>query len=519
MHPARGGVPGLGTVYLVGAGPGDPGLLTLRGAQLLARADVVVHDRLTDSSLLSLAKPGALQVDVGKQPDARGNQDEINDLLIGHARAGRNVVRLKGGDPFVFGRGGEEALALQGAGIPFEVVPGVTSATGAPAYAGVPVTHRGLATSFTVVAGHSRSLDGAKGTNWEALAAVGGTIVVLMGVAHRAEIAARLMAGGLAAGTPVAAVQWGARPEQVTVRTTLAELGKAPLAPPATIVVGQVASLDLAWYERRPLFGATVVVTRAAHQAPALSERLSALGARVLELPSVMLSDPADGGNALAAAVGRLAAGAYAWVVFTSANAVERLFRLVPDTRALGDVKVAAVGPATRDALSSYRVVADLVPAQHLAEGILERFPSARTTGDSAGGSTGAAVARCLLLPQAGGARPELRQGLAALGWQVDAVEAYRTVPQPIQPDQLRLAARADAICFASSSAVTSYLDQAAAVLGEQSAQRLVPPIVACIGPVTASTARSRGLDVTAEASEHTIDGLVSALASALSRS
>ena len=433
----------------------------------------------------------------------------------------------------MFGRGGEEALALQDARVPFEVVPGVTSAIGAPAYAGVPVTHRGLATSFTVVAGHSRSLDSAKGTNWEALAAGGGTVVVLMGVAHRAEIATRLMAGGLAPGTPVAAVQWGARPEQVTVRTTLAELGGAALEPPATIVVGQVAALDLAWYERRPLFGATVVVTRAAHQAPTLSERLSAFGARVLELPSVTLSGPADGGDALAAAVERLATGAYVWVVFTSANAVERLFRSVPDTRALrereggrgrpGDTGRSAFLPGSgrpRAAAAPGGGPPAVLPGRRrqCRRQCWRRRRQQCRCAVRARVPLSACRVRALL-PQAGGARPELRQGLTALGWQVDAVEAYRTVPQSIEPDQLRLAARADAICFASSSAVTSYLDQAAAALGGTSADRLVPPIVACIGPVTASTARSRGLDVTAEASEHTIDGLVDALASALSRS
>ncbi|MGH9106765.1 MAG: uroporphyrinogen-III C-methyltransferase, partial [Acidimicrobiales bacterium] len=456
---------GTGTVYLVGAGPGDPGLLTVRGAELLARADVVVHDRLTDPSILALAPSGSEQVDVGKQPDDRGDQQAINDLLVAKARLGLRVVRLKGGDPFVLGRGGEEALALQSAGIAFEVVPGVSSAVAAPAYAGVPVTQRGLVTSFTVVAGHSRSVDAepaAGGTNWEALAAAGGTIVVLMGAARRARVAERLIAGGLDPGTPVLAVHWGTQPHQSTVRTTLAELPTADLTPPVTIVIGQVAALCLDWYGARPLTGRTVVVTRAAHQVQELAARLRDLGARVLPVPVIELAPPADGGVALSAAAGRLLRGGYRWAVFTSANAVERLFALVPDVRALAATKVAAVGPATAEALRQARVVADLVPAEHRGEALLAELP---------GPPPGAGPAR-LLLPQAAGARPELRRGLAQQGWQVDAVEAYRTVPRCVGPGLLGAAAGADAICFASPSAVQSYLDQ--------SGPGPLPPLVAC---------------------------------------
>jgi uroporphyrinogen III methyltransferase / synthase len=498
-----------GVVYLVGAGPGDPGLLTVRGAELLRQADVVVHDRLTAPSLLSLAPPGAEKVDAGKQPDDRGDQEAINKLLIERAKAGSRVVRLKGGDPFVFGRGGEEALALIEAGVPFEVVPGVTSAVAAPAYAGVPVTHRGLVTAFTVVAGHTRSVDlspAEGGTNWEALAAGGGTIVVLMGAAHRRKIAERLMAGGLAPETPVAAVRQGTGPDQVTLRTTLDQLGASELGPPVTIVVGEVAGLNLAWYEDRPLFGRAIVVTRAAHQASPLSRRLQDLGARVVEVPVIGLAAPSDGGAGLKAAATRLAAGTYAWAVFASANAVHRFFGHVPDTRALGRVLVAAVGPATADALREYHVVADLVPDDYRAEGLLDAFPSPPA-------QTGAAPAasRSVLLPQGAGARPELRTGLEDLGWEVETVEAYRTAPQVVRPELLEAAGRADTICFASSSAVESYVDQA------RKAGTPVPRIVACIGPVTAATARARGLEVRAEASEHTLDGLVDALIEALS--
>jgi uroporphyrinogen III methyltransferase/synthase len=498
-------VTALGIVYLVGAGPGDPGLLTLRGAEVLRRADVVVHDRLTHPALVSMAPERAERLDVGKWPDQRGEQEKINRLLVGQAQAGKHVVRLKGGDPFVLGRGGEEALALIEAGVPFEVVPGVTSAVAVPAYAGVPVTHRGLATSFTVVAGHSRSVGrgygtGGKGrgTNWGALAALGGTIVVLMGVANRGEIARRLMAGGLAPTTPVAVVRWGTCPEQVSLRTSLAGLEGTDVQPPATIVIGEVAGLDLRWYESRPLFGKTVVVTRAARQAGALTRRLSAAGARVLEVPALRLAPPADGGVSMVRAVEELRT--YAWVVFTSENGVEKFFERVPDARSLGGARVAAVGPGTADTLRSYRVVADLVPVRHLAEGLLEEFPPPPAKG---------AGPRRLLLPQAAGARPLLRLGLAERGWEVDAVDAYQTLPESLDPRVLDEAKAADAICFASSSAVESYLDQSGPV----------PPVVACIGPVTARTARLRGLQVSAEAQEHTLDGLVSALVTALSGS
>jgi uroporphyrinogen III methyltransferase/synthase len=365
------------------------------------------------------------------------------------------------------------------------------------------VTHRGLVTAFTVVAGHSRSVDpaaGGGGTNWEALAQAGGTIVVLMGAAHRRQIADRLMAGGLSAETPVVAVQWGTEPEQATVRTTLGRLPTVAIGPPVTIVIGEVAGLDLGWYETRPLSGKTIVVTRSAQAAPQLAVLLRDVGARALEVPTIALAPPSDGGDALAAGVAKLHAGAYAWAVFTSPNAVQRVFELVPDTRSLGAVKVAAIGPATAEALRAYRVVADLVPSRYVAESLLESFPSPPV----------APSAREVFLPQAAGARDELRRGLVEAGWVVDAVEVYRTIPRRIEPKLLETAGRADAICFASSSAVDSYLDQAG------TAGSPIPPVVACIGPVTAATARRRGLHVSAEASEHTLDGLVAALLGAL---
>jgi uroporphyrinogen III methyltransferase/synthase len=475
------------TVYLVGAGPGDPGLLTRRGAQLLARADVVLYDRLSVASLLELAPPGAERIAVGKTPRGPSTpQEEINRLLVEHGRAGRTVVRLKGGDPFVFARGGEEAAALVEAGVPFEVVPGVTSAIAVPAYGGVPVTHRGLATSFTVVTGHEDPWS-ATATDWEAVARVGGTIVVLMGVATRGAIADRLLAAGLDPATPVAAVTWGTRPQQRTTRSTLGQLGATPVGATSVIVIGAVAGLDLGWYERRPLFGCTVVVTRARAQASGLAGLLAELGAEVVEAPAIEVVDAADGGEALAAAAAT--AADHDWVVLTSANAVERLFAHLRDARSLGHASIAAVGPATAEALASHGVVADLVPHDAVAEALLRELPPGPGR---------------VLLAQAAGARPVLRDGLVAAGWQVTAVEAYRT--RAVVPDDALLARvrGADVVTFASSSSVTNLLD----VVGPDG----LPPRVVSIGPVTTATLVAAGVEVTAEADPHTVEGLVDAV-------
>lgn len=481
------------TVYLVGAGPGDPGLLTVRGAEVLARADVVVYDRLSVASLLDLAPPGAERISVGKTPRGPStSQEDINALLVERGRSGQEVVRLKGGDVFVFARGGEEALALQQAGVPFEVVPGITSAIAVPAYAGVPVTHRGLSTSFTVVTGHEDPW-AATETDWDAVARVGGTIVVLMGVATRGAIAARLQAGGLAPDTPVAAVRWGTRPEQHTTRTTLARLGDTPLESPSTLVIGAVAGLDVGWFEHRPLFGRRVVVTRAREQASDLVAALAGLGAEVVELPAIHIGESADGGEALRAAADGLAKGTYDWVVFTSVNAVQRFVPLLRDARSFGRTGIAAIGPGTAGALAAASLVADLLPERFVAESLLAAFPAGPGR---------------VLLPRAAVARDVLPDGLRAAGWEVDVVEAYRTTRAEPTPAALAAAAGADAITFTSSSTVTNYLEVAG--------PGRVPPLVACIGPVTADTARAAGLTVDVVAETHTIPGLVAALVARL---
>ena len=483
------------TVYLVGAGPGDPGLLTVRGAALLARADVVVYDRLSVEALLELAPATAERVSVGKAPGVvTMGQDQINELLVERGRTGATVVRLKGGDPFVFARGGEEAAALAAAGVPFEVVPGISSAIAAPAYAGIPVTLRHSSTSFTVVTGHEDPSVGEEGSvDWRAVARLGGTIVILMGVARIGRIAEELMAGGLPASTPAAAVRWGTRPEQSTVRATLGTLADGALASPSVIVVGEVAAQELSWFERRPLFGMRVVVTRTRAQASQLSVALREAGAEPVEVPVIEVTDPLDGGAALAAAAGRLSS--YDWVVVTSPNGARRLLEAVTatggDARAFGSARVAAIGPATATVLARGGIRADLLPERFVAESLLEALPA-----PGAGGR--------ILLARAEVARDVLPDGLRAAGWEVAVVDAYRTVAVTLDEAARAELAEADVVTFTSSSTVERFLEAFGA--------DAVPPVVACIGPITAATARDHGLTVDIEADVHTVPGLVDAL-------
>jgi uroporphyrinogen III methyltransferase/synthase len=484
------------TVALVGAGPGDPGLLTRRGAELLAACDVVVYDRLASATLLELVPAGAERVYVGKGPGAvEMTQDEINALLVERGSRGLAVVRLKGGDPFVFGRGGEEAEALIDAGVPFEVVPGITSAIAAAAYAGIPVTHRGVSTHFTVVTGHEDPAKGTTDVDWEALARTGGTLVILMGVGRIADIAASLIAGGRAPETSVAAVRNGTRAEQHTVRATLATIADADVRAPSAIVVGEVAALDLSWFETRPLFGRTVVVTRAREQASELRNRLEALGAAVVELPSIAIEPLAFELPAL---------DPFAWIVFTSVNGVVAFFDrgLAPaglDARALAGARVAAIGSGTARVLAERGIRVDLLPERFVAESLLEAFPAPSEKGER------------VLLARAEQARDVLPTGLEARGYAVDVLPVYRTVPA--EPDEAALArVRAgdvDAVTFTSSSTVTNFCDVVGALPDPQ-------PLTVSIGPVTSATAVERGLRVDAEADEHTIDGLVATLLKAL---
>jgi uroporphyrinogen III methyltransferase/synthase len=497
------------TVYLVGAGPGDPGLLTRRGAQLLARADVVLYDRLVSPALLDLVPPSAELIDVGKDPGAAPGgterQDEIARLLVEHGRRAAVVVRLKGGDPFLFGRGGEETEALTAAGVPWEVVPGVTSAFGVPAAAGIPVTQRGLASSVTVVTGRVGDATGAGGVDWAALAKTQGTLVILMGMTTRAAVAAALMEGGRPPDTPAAVIERGTTPSQRVVRTTLAGLADVDLGSPAVIVVGPVAALGADAPPGRwggPLAGRTVVATRSGSRAKSLVDALERAGAAVVELPLTRQVDAADGGAALRAAAKEAGAGAFAWVVLTSVNAVDLFMAALRDARALAGVGVAVVGPATADALRMAGVEPDLVPAEHSARGLVEEFPSA-------GSGSGADESRRVLFPAADRAPGTIPDGLGEKGWEVARVEAYRTVPLLApEPAVLERAGAADAVVFTATSSVRAF----AALRTPEGAPLPVPSHVVCIGPTTAEAARAAGMAGVHEARGASAEGIVAEL-------
>jgi uroporphyrinogen III methyltransferase/synthase len=479
------------TVYLVGAGPGDAGLLTLRGAELLARADAVVHDRLVHRKLLELVPAPAEVHDVGKRPGTPVEQDEIDALLVrlGQRYESGTVVRLKGGDPFIFGRGGEEALALRAAGLAYEVVPGVSAVNGVLAYAGIPLTHRGVSGGFTVVTGHGA--DGSPApVDWDALAKLGGTIVVLMGARRRAEIAERLVAGGRDGATPVAVVENGSLPGQRVTRTTLADLASVEVGSPATVVVGEVAALDLSWFEAKPLTGWTVAVTRTPDQASVLSAALRDAGASTIEIPTIELVEPSDGGEAFRHALDRL--DTYDWVVFTSRNTVERVFRYIRDARSFGHARVACIGAGTAATLARHGVAADLVPESFVSEALAAVFPMPASKGER------------VLLPRAAIARDVLPDDLRDKGYDVEIVEAYRIARPALEPAVIAAARRADAVVFASASSAVGWVE----VMGSDH----VPPVACCIGPVTVAAARAHGIDVTVEASERSVSGLVQAL-------
>ncbi len=502
--------PSDGIVFLVGAGPGDPGLLTLRGAELLVTCDAIVYDALANPALLALAsavdreRPVELH-DVGKRGGAgdASRQDEINSLLVRLARDGKRVVRLKGGDPFVFGRGGEEAQALAAAGLRFEVVPAVTAGIAAAAYAGIPVTHRGVATSVTLVTGHEDPARDASGTDWAALARVGGTIVLYMGVQTLPRIVDALVSGGLPRDTPAAAVQWGTHSHQRTVTATLATLcdtlAREKLSAPVITIIGDVVALrdEIAWFDRRPLFGKRIVVTRARSQAASLSDRLASAGATVIEMPATRVEplDPAP----LRSALARLED--FTWIAFTSQNAVRLFWEVLRETgrdaRALAGLQIAAVGPATADALLMHGLAVDVAPDRFVAEALLDALRGRRDIG-------GARV----LYVTAEGARETLQLGLEELNATVERVDLYRSVLDGTGAAELKKRLNsdgADLVTFTSASSVTNFVE----AVGVDAA-RTAP--AASIGPVTSQAARAAGLDVLIEATESTIPGLVDAI-------
>jgi uroporphyrinogen III methyltransferase/synthase len=495
-----------GFVSLIGAGPGDPDLLTLRGADALAAADVVVYDYLANPALLAHARLETERIYVGKEAGCHAlSQDEINALLVEQARAGRRVARLKGGDPFVFGRGSEEALALVGAGVPFEVIPGVTSAVAVPAYAGIPVTHRGLASSFAVITGHEDPTKEKIAMDWSCLATSVDTLVFLMGIGNLPQLVEQLVAHGRPADTPVALVRWGTMPDQQTVSGTLADIvdkaQEAGLKPPAVTVVGQVAALceRLRWFEARPLFGQRVLVTRSREQASVLSAQLRAAGAEAIELPTIRIVPPEDW-TPLDQAIASLSG--CDWIIFTSVNGVrlfwQRLARAGKDARALHGVRLAAIGPASAGELEARGLRPDYVPQEYVAEAI------ATGMGDVSG--------QRVLLPRADIARSALAALLRESGAKVIEVTAYRTLRPTVDADELRaLLDHVTVATFTSSSTVRHLVDMADSA-GLDLPCALEKTTVACIGPITAHTARELGLPVHVVAEEYTIDGLVEAL-------
>jgi uroporphyrinogen III methyltransferase/synthase len=492
-------------VYLVGAGPGDPGLLTLRAAELLERADVLVYDALVSPAILERAA-APRRIYVGKRGGEHSRtQDEINGILVDLAREHRCVVRLKGGDPFVFGRGGEEALILARAGIPFEVVPGVTAGIAAPAYAGIPVTQRGMAASVAFVTGHEDPTKADTDVDWAHLARGVGTVVFYMGVGRMADNFRRLVEAGRAPDTPAAVIEWGTYPRQRTVTGTLTTLPdiarEAGIGAPSLIVVGEVASLreQLAWWDRRPLSGKRIVVTRARAQASEFAATLQALGAEVVQFPTIRIDDAPDPGPLRRAAA---EVGSFDWAVFTSVNGVERFWNALReqgcDARALGGVKVCAIGPATAEALSGRGISPDAVPAEFVAESAVETLLSA-----------GVGAGTRILLPRAEIARPVLPDRLRRAGAEVVEVTAYTTVQDGSGAERVRAmleAGEVDVLTFTASSTVSSFVSLVGGDVGGA--------MVASIGPVTSATARELGLRVDVEAEEYTIPGLVKAIRS-----
>ena len=500
-----------GKVYLIGAGPGDYRLLTLKACDCLKQADTVVYDRLADARILQYAPQDAEYIYVGKASSQHTmTQDKICQLLVDLAKEGKTVVRLKGGDPFVFGRGGEEALLLQENDLPFEIVPGVTSAISVPAYAGIPVTHRGIAASFAVVTGHEDPTKDNSDINWQQLATATDTVVFLMGVANLPKITAKLMENGRSGDTPVAIIRWGTKAQQQVWTSTVAEAAemakREQIKPPCIFLVGNVVKLreKLAWFDNpqlKPLFGKRILVTRSRAQASRLTAGLEDLGADCLEAPAIRIQPPADNYAALDKAIGSLAD--FDWIIYTSANGVEHFFSRLSeaglDSRSLCGKKICAIGSATAQALEKHGIKADIVPKEYRAEGILSAMYGKLKEGDK------------VLLPRAAEARSILPEELKRQGADVVVAPAYETVAG--EADGTALAeelanSSIDAVTFTSSSTVKNLLK----LLGDNASELLKNVKIAAIGPITAETCKKNGLQVTVQAQEYTIDGLIQAV-------
>ena len=507
-----------GTVYIVGAGPGDPGLISMRGVECLGRADVVVFDYLVNASLLDYAPKGSERIYVGKVGGSHTlPQEKINELLVEKARAGLCVVRLKGGDPYVYGRGGEEALVLHEAGIQFEVIPGITSAIAAPAYAGIPVTHREHTSSLAIITGHEDPIKEGSNLDWSALARMG-TLVILMGVGRLEENINALTSSGKSPDTPIALVRWGTTGKQQKLIGTLsdivAKVKEAGFSAPAIAVIGDVVRLHekLNWYERKPLFGKTVLVTRSRGQASVLSQLLREAGGDPIECPTIEFRRPAEL-SALDDSISKL--DRYDWIIFTSSNGVdfffERLGELGQDVRALKGIKLCAMGDATAGALSRYGLRVDLVPKEFKAEGVIEALKSF---------TDGQIVGVRFLIPRALVAREVLPFELEKMGALVDVAPSYETVvpsgSQVAQVKEMLLDGQISYVTFSSSSTVINFMqmlriekDQK----GLEEAKRIFSKTkIACIGPITKDTVQEYGLVVSVMPSTYTIPALVEAL-------
>ena len=501
--------PAAGIAYLVGAGPGDPGLLTIRGKELIETAQTIVYDYLADSRLLSLANDEAELIYVGKQAGQHTMpQDEIDALLVKLVRSGKTVVRLKGGDPFIFGRGGEEALALAHASLPFEIVPGITAGAAVPAYAGIPVTHRGLATSVSFITGHEDPTKNQSQINWNALATIGGTLVFYMGVKNLPLITQQLIDHGMPTDTPAAVIANGTKSAQRSVTGTIATIAdiaqKAAIKPPAITVIGQVAALQdqLQWYEAKPLLGKSIAITRARAQASSLAEKLQHMGANVIEFPTIKIEPPT---NTEPLEVAIVDINQYDWIVFTSVNGVDAffntLYELGLDIRRISTQKFCAIGPATAERIRHFGIIADLMPEKFVAESIADAFLAK-------GGLAGQKV----LLPRADIARSTLVELLEAMDAQVTNVEAYKTVPDTGNKDQLTKLLEDDQldwITFSSSSTVRNFFD---VIPPESLTGKKVQ--IASIGPITSKTIYEYGISCFKEADSYTLDGVIDIITS-----
>ncbi|MFC7440816.1 uroporphyrinogen-III C-methyltransferase [Laceyella putida] len=499
-----------GLVYLVGAGPGDPGLITVKGLEAIKEADVIIYDRLANPQLLRYARPEAELIYVGKLPDRHTlKQEKINELIVEKAKEGKVVTRLKGGDPFIFGRGGEEAERCVEEDIAFEVVPGITSAIAVPAYAGIPVTHRNFNTSFTVVTGHECPEKVKSTVRWDKVTLASQTIVFLMGVSNLPFIVKSLLDHGRSKETPIALIRWGTRVEQRTIVGTLdnivQKVEEANFRSPAVIIVGEVVKMRnrLSWFEKKPLFGQRILVTRARSQSSALVEKIQALGGEAVEFPVIRISPPKRQ-DLFDEAVKQL--GKYDWVIFTSVNGVHHFFKrlreLCIDIRQMGKARIGAIGPKTAEALTDKGLMVEALPGEYKAEALVEHLRPLVKPGEE------------VLLPRANIARKVLPVELERMGCSVTEIDAYDTEVDAENASEVVKLLQEGAIhviTFTSSSTVRNFM-KAMRAATEDVTPLLAPVKVVCIGPITAQTARELGLHVDATADTYTIDGLVEAI-------